>query len=371
MANYSAVTERWAAIASGQSKHGRQLRNPRMPAYDDAIYSYGRHFELARPLKDRKGRTYAFLLNGDRYSVTTAKHQREIRAGVATTGLPAIIVPYSALDAAGIFRDTIRPLEVLPDRMIEHRDYTDADLSAELIVWGPAHESNPGERWNVISRTGHWPEAPEYKAVQYLRGYDYGERAFVERDLDTAEFRRYTKAGNAVDYDPARKQWYRPWWRHFLGASLFSAYVARSKARRKYLSAFDDQERRPLYFLAELPRTSASTVAEALDALAPRAVHAALAQGRKVVRQGDIFAVPTSLSTRDVKQRTRSQLVKGAHLLGTNHTATEVAAKGRLVYARGTLRHDPGAWREPDHARRKMGDGKTWHLIVQNTVPRR
>jgi hypothetical protein len=39
------------------------------------------------------------------------------------------------------------------------------------------------------------------------------------------------------------------------------------------------------------------------------------------------------------------------------------------VYARGCMYHDVGAWRERDHARIKLGDGKTWHLIAKNTVP--
>lgn len=63
----------------------------------------------------------------------------------------------------------------------------------------------------------------------------------------------------------------------------------------------------------------------------------------------------------------------GISLLGTAHTATQVVTMpDGTQYAKGTMYHDPrlmGENRERDHARRKMGDGKTWHLIQKNTVP--
>lgn len=137
--------------------------------------------------------------------------------------------------------------------------------------------------------------------------------------------------------------------------------------RSKYLSAFDHNEAREVYFLCELPRTSASTVDEAFEALKPKEVVSAEAAGLTPQRQGDIFAIPTAYTTKELKSR--GEVVKRPHVLGTNHTATEVVITSEGTYARGILRHEPGGWRDADHARIKLGDGKTWHRLVKNTVP--
>lgn len=63
----------------------------------------------------------------------------------------------------------------------------------------------------------------------------------------------------------------------------------------------------------------------------------------------------------------------GISLLGTSHTATHVVTMpDGTQYVRGTMYHDPalmGEDRERDHVRRKLGDGKTWHIVAKNTVP--
>ena len=70
------------------------------------------------------------------------------------------------------------------------------------------------------------------------------------------------------------------------------------------LASFDYNERAPLYFLAALPTKSrASSIAMALDDLAPAAVHAALARGLAVERQGDIFFIPTALDDSAIEAR--------------------------------------------------------------------
>lgn len=283
------VAQSWAEQVGTPNPRYRRNASCNVFVSDDRrrknrIYSYGYHFELGRLIGDRA--TGVVLLNGDRYSVTTSAHQTMVRAAVASARLRYMIVPYTALNRAGIEIDTIRPLEVGEDG---------------------------------------------WKDVQ-----------------------RIDKHGNPYTAQV-----------HTLGSALFSA-VAGGR-RHKFLSDFDTLESRPLYFLAELPRTSAVTIEQALDALAPRAVHAALAQGRRVLRQGDIFAIPVGLDTRSLTRRAVRR-EKGASLLGTDHYASEVVTcRGGVVYARGTMRHAPER-RNPDHARRTLG--KSWHLIVRNTVPR-
>lgn len=161
-----------------------------------------------------------------------------------------------------------------------------------------------------------------------------------------------------------------------------------------FLSAFDENESRPSYFFCELPpRVRPTTVAEAFETLKPQSVKLAEELGREVQRQGDIYWIPMpDLDLRTLKEQggrhIRRKIVvtdegdrwgrparrmgwaDGADpsVLSTNHTATEQVRVGRLTYARGTLRHEPSG-RRPDHARIRLGDGKTWGLVVKNTVP--
>lgn len=165
-------------------------------------------------------------------------------------------------------------------------------------------------------------------------------------------------------------------------------------ARRRwayFLSGFDENETRPSYFFCELPpKARPETVEQALEALKPDAVRLAEQDGREVTRQGDIFAIPMpGLTLRELKKQggvhiRKPKLVQvdpegqpgspmrwtgpRPRLLETNHEATEIVTVGGLVYARGTLRHVP-EFRRPDHRLARMGDGKTWHLIMKNTVP--
>src|SRR5439155_18606095 len=62
----------------------------------DGLYSYGHHFPLAIRRTDR--RTVWYLLNGDRYSVTTSRHQSETFRVFRDSPR----VSFRALGAAGI-----------------------------------------------------------------------------------------------------------------------------------------------------------------------------------------------------------------------------------------------------------------------------
>jgi hypothetical protein len=278
--------------------------------------------------------------------------------------------------------------------------------------------------------------------------------------------------------DAGRYRWHTV--RHWLGDSVFTAVRDRVfdgtvGTRAYFVSSFDQQERRPLYFLSQLPGP-ADTVSAAIESLAPDSVRTARDMGRAVVRQGDIFAIETGTTTRALRAagatftkravtieyrldaqrhmhvrdglraivdtmpalparvywdnamsrgafdsmrqwhddrttewadtviaryaaadpaaakwadlRTFYQIgsalgysprvwdktrdVTGAALLGTAHTATEVATMPNgLQYARGCLYHEPAVIgdhrRAADHARRPLGN--QWHIVARNTVP--
>jgi len=284
------------------------------PHDDRILCSFDTSFPLAQVMAGELGERSWWLLNGDTYSPTTTTHQQLTREACEKTLLPVLIVPFSCLRAAGIDRESIVPVDIQADQW---REVTVHAASAdEVPLWRRDHARQlPDGTWQ-------WTES-----------------------------------------------------RHLLGASVFrAAYTAREgpdwrRATRtaRFLSAFDQQEPSPLYFLCQLPDGAApSTVADALQALKPPEVTAAEEAGRKVTRQGDVFAIPEDVPTRLLPGPSRH----GAYLLGLTHTATEVrAGPGGATYARGLLRHAPGHGRRPEHVRQPIGDRKTWHRIVRNTVP--
>lgn len=77
------------------------------------LYSYGTHFILAVRLDEG-----SFLLNGDTYSVSTSKHQGHTRDHCN----PAIIVPFSALEEAGINERDYESLQVIDQTPDQTRD---------------------------------------------------------------------------------------------------------------------------------------------------------------------------------------------------------------------------------------------------------
>lgn len=269
------------------------------------LFSYNATIAVMAP-----GRAFA-LLNGDIYSHTTSKHQSLVRVAIRKAGVPSITLPFTAMRSARINRDSIVPLEVRPETWAEE---------------------------TIITR-----EKPSEKYTYNVRQLEDG-------------------------------RWSHTRMRHWLGASLFEANVDPNDhtgtRRMKFLSAFDEQEPHPLYFLCALPPTTATTIAEALEVLKPEEVKRAEAEGATTYRQGDIFAVPVDgnpVKEFGLEVRPRSLL------LNTNHNATRVARHKREdgnvdTYASGCLYHSP-IGRRPDHARRKLGDGKQWFRIIKNTVP--
>lgn len=373
-ASYEKVIERWLALERGESPgHGGYLSHWRMPTRPGRIDSYGSHFVLAETVRDRKRRIRCFLLNGDRSTMTTmTKHQPAVRGALQKSGVTCIVIPFSALRAAGIDRSSVVPIDVRADRNEEIITTCDP-IDLDMVRWEePRQQMQPVYASGILQESrvpgacfqdGLIPGRPEISINRTLRGFDYTLREFV--DYDDPEVRIYHNNLTVEHND--EYGWHTKSYRHWLGDSLFRAKVG--NGWRTFLSSFDYQERPALYFLAEIPRRAKPrTVDEAILALSPRIVHAAVAQGREVKRQGDMFAIPTALTVRDLKKRYRRPVVRLQGVFGTDHVVTEqiVGDKG-VTYARGTIHHRPGGL--ADH--RRVSLGKEWHLMVPNTVPRR
>ena len=362
MTSHADIARRFAEIAG---TGGRLLRASGANVYADdrQIYSYGAHFPMARIMLDDAGQRSWWLVNGDTYSVSTSQHQSHVRGALASTGLPMLIVPFSCLDEAHIDRDSIVPVEITQDRYesTTHHGAELADVPESHRVYG--------------ENSGSWVDGYGYHVE------DDGRYAWVTRRhwLGASVFRAtYQQPGTWVPDDEANREASE---RHGKEITTYTRYVEGERVTASFVSAFDDQERTPLYFLAELPQPYApETVAEAMDVLKPSEVWLAERRGKSITRQGDVFAVPVDITTRELVKQAATR-DRGVRVLGVNHTATEVITVSNTLpgmpddestvatYARGTLRHAPERWRQPEHRMQRMGDGKTWHLLVKNTVP--
>jgi hypothetical protein len=308
---------------------------------NDAIFSYGRHFPLAVIMPDADGnRRGWWLLNGDRYpgsggwGYSTSGQQTEIQTLVKATGLPFLIVPFSALDRAGIRQNSIRIVDTLPDRYTwepRTRDEAPSDYEREH-KWS-------GRNWRQLEN-GQWSYEAE---VHHL-----GEAVF------TAEYEYWHREPAYTDPATWRTVW--PEGEYIRGTAYF-------------LSAFDENE--PgfgLYFLAQLPADAEPrTVAEAREDLKPQEVLTAEAAGDEVLRQGDVFALQSYLGTRDLQGPSKHS----EYVLGVNHQVTEVRVNSYgETFGRGFMRHRPReSWRRPEHRMLKLGNGKDWYMLVKNLVP--
>lgn len=393
--------DRWVEIVRGETTK-RPLRASNVFADGDKLYSYGYHFELARVLRDKKGDARLYLLNGERVSNTTTGHQASVRWRLARDKrTPSVIIPYPALQQAGVDLDSIRLLDSKPERneVKTHRTHT----LPEGAVW---HKGGFIKTLKTDEELAEWVEyqnrfrgAEAQLTVDLIReqagsgnGYEYAlYRHTHDPDMQILRTSRSTYSPEiTVTRDADGRATLYEWQTHthWLGESLIRARVdwidetgRRHHRWATFLSGFDHQERVPLYFLCELPYTARpQTVDEAYHALKPDPVLIAEQMGRSWTRQGDIFAVPTRLDrktlvskgARIVKRWEKDKMDRrrhGGYILNTNHAATEMAyLPGGLTLARGVLYHDPQG-RDADHARKKMGDGKSWHVVVKNTVP--
>lgn len=424
----------WSERILQVSPHADNRTQSSIIMNSDSLFHYGHHFELARIVRKSNGHARLVLLNGDRWNgsggwgnATASRQmqvQRIVRQQVRDTDIETLLVPFSVLDSADIEPDTIVPLDVRDDRrdVVEHTsekapgplakmdDPSGATYTFEEQRHGyryPDGRVEP-EGWNLTH------ERREELGVTFGEYTHREERPVLVDNPNEAE----VKNAGAFTYARAnaRRQADGTWkWTtetHRLGDSLFKGRVRWSERYTnedghtdyrwrtrwaKFLSSFDYNEPNRPYFMCELRRGSpATTVEEAIDDLMPAEVRDLVASGVEVLRQGDIFAIPTNLSTRDVEQlalmaditvygpndegrnvqtrkpvwlRRRADSIKNARILGTSHTATHVIKSKDGYYGRGSLYHDPDGWRTAEHRRLKLGDGETWYRFVKNTVP--
>lgn len=373
-------------------------RNNRMPVSvgGDALFSYGSHFPLVeavgrRSIKGsplRKTKPKMFLLNGDMVSPTTSRHQAVVRGVVSKQDkVPHTIIPFSVLAEAGINRKSIRLIDSTPefwDEQVTERDeepegarweyeYTRLEGTDYGYIVGPDERYFAQDEWYALSnreRSAYFDAPSSPRWVQPL------SKNTGRRTLRTGRghlWDLFDNGDGVIRYRHTKRT-------HRLGEALIKAQVetyrwhpekGRVLRRRTayFLSGWDWQEERSYFFCELPPGVKPTTVAEAYECLKPQAVVYAESIGREVKRQGDIFAIPMRLTTRDILGpgvKIKDKVMRGAGLIGTNHVATEVIMVNGETFARGFLRHRPPG-RRPDHRQVQIGD--EWHLIKKNTVP--
>lgn len=351
MANSNAsIIDRWVEQVGRDEPRFLSDNGTRIAQDSKTIYSYGTHFPMARLIGDRA--TGYFLVNGDNYSVTTSQHQSHTRWAIKRSGIPFMVVPFSALHAASIDLDTIIPVDITKDRT--ERIEETWDSWDKLPRW---------LKWRTETRT-----STEYKTEPCRQGprgslelYSWTGSKLVENHIHendypgTDHFTPYTHYEYVkVPTEPGEDGlWHHTRSRHFLGESVFrakyqsgttpvrhwrmvvdyDATYAKVRAEGKdwndagwkpvkkrhywtenrpvwteayFLSGYDTQERgrygEGLYFLAQLPEGwEPVTVAQAFEALKPAEVLAAENAGIGVVRQGDVYAIESHLRPATLK----------------------------------------------------------------------
>ena len=369
MTSASDVITRWVDVITG--KKTRSISSSNVFFEGDLIYSYGHHFELARILRDKTGKPSHFLVNGDTYSVTTSNHQSDLRGAISRSGIPSVIIPHRALNAAGITLSSVTVIEVTADG---HEKII--DNSAELpsgAEWRNIQVIDKYEEFEDRRLMGPVPNQSWLETLGTVRVVTKPAVTHMEMQLINT---RSSHGGRSKWEQGIDGSYSRTRYRHWLGESLVSGEIAywdrktgdRKRRRALYLSGFDSNETRPSYFFCELPpRAKPTTVADAYESLKPQTVRFAETQGRTVHRQGDIYSVPAPTLTKRDLAKQGATFSKGAYILLTNHRGTEVAVlPNGMTLVRGTLTHAP-AGRTPDHKRVTVG--KSWHIALKNLVP--
>jgi hypothetical protein len=370
------------------------------------IQSYGPHFPLATLILHPSGRRKMWLLNGDRWPGggfgRTNEHNDIARMAAQASGTPCFIVPFSALRAASIDPATITPVQIEPER------WTQEEHTAAALADVP-EDHRKRARW--ITPDGREVAAPVTADGRHAwpdeRGYGdwYGSWYVQTRRLGEAGYGWYRdnvpgplhlelQHDYAVIERGADKLYHWSTERHWLGASLFRARYREEGSRidaggrrtwhsrnhwAHFVTAFDYNEPRPLWFMSQLPRgIKPATVAEAIDALKPRMVKTAESFGMAVQRQGDVFVIPVPGVTSERELITAGGAViepstgwgERGRYINDSHTATRVVRMPDGTFmVRGILRHNP-AGRRPDHVRQDLWDRQTWGRVVFNTQAR-
>jgi len=249
------------------------------------IYSYGHHFVLAtRKEEGDWGCSVKFIVNGDRYSVSTSGHTNL----VIRECKPNVQIPYSALDAAGL---------------------TDSKWNGSTVPHPDLRvAAREDDRWYAVCRT-------------------------CGKDVDTAGTFHLNDESDICHSPDDGKPWR---YEHVLGGVVIEL------GGNYYLSGVDENEpwRLRSYFLCQLPNAVAS-IGQAYESLKPQRVRDAEVRGVEIRRQGDVFLVPVAGRDWNLTLRFgRDTLARDHRLWNGTHTASRALVADGRVFVSGRLTHE-------------------------------
>jgi hypothetical protein len=308
--------------------NGRDGRSKHIFHEGNKLYDYGHHFVMAVRLSDGK-----FLINGDKYSSTTARH-----VGICLRQLmPHEVIPFSALG-----------------QVVTSGQYDQIKIIASLgDIWNTRKRMDPKTR-EMVDYQEHQLGAAvfEYKDKHYLSGVDDGARKggmgyfLVELPEKVSSVTEAFESLLPIDL-AAEDQENQVWVRQ----GEFFFIPMRQLDTRKHLFPLEKRYNWGLYdtlsqssFSTRLPTKEKAE--ETMRRMYEEFHGMEIPPGRFAVHR---FEVPETHNL--------ASFFPGAGT-GNPHNATEIrTGPGGAIFARGRVRH-------PQH--KDMNLGKIWHRVVVN-----
>jgi hypothetical protein len=295
---------------------------------DNALYSYGRHFPLAVRHSAETSLKHSedwFLLNGDRYSNTTSRHQSMTFS--VFNHQPR--VSFNAIRAAGIdpFAEDLVLVDFTEDKYM--RNYVTEDGQPHTYTRYSDEPNVSYEQFKALRRMGDTYSEEKHHVCT---GKEHVPNAYTE-----------------VKYQSI----------HRIGGVLLQY---RGEC---YLCAMDESS----YFVSQLP-AHVNSIECAFELLKPRLIKQADKDGIVYKRQGEWFFIPTEL-----KDKKEFILAQGFALprrenRGNIHQCAAglpVTVDGEQAYlCRGMIRHqDSRGYATREHRILRLGN--VVHIAVRNT----
>ncbi len=222
------------------------------------LYSYGRHFTLAKYLKDD-----FFLINGDKYSSTTSRHQGEVN-----NILKGVTISATAIQNIISFNN------IEYNHIIDFREDS-ADYS---LFYNKKTKKYFKREFDYDNST--------YKFLPYFKPSQGMFIPYNDKNQKNSLF----ESTNFPDQIIGKKEDFKVGYWHILGGVLFKI------DKKYYVSALDENS----YFVTELypkfKKEKNKTFNLAIESLKPDTIKQAESLNQEVLRQGEYFFVNTSMT---------------------------------------------------------------------------
>ncbi len=140
--NHKTVVQRFS--------EGKNYRGSRIFAEGNTLYSYGRHFPLA-VRRGEEGQEW-YLLNGDKYSVSTSKHQGITYSVFSNSPR----VSFTALNAAGISYNSCKLIDFTKDAHFSVYEGEEGFVNFKNIMPdGAEYHESKDEEGNIVAKSYH------------------------------------------------------------------------------------------------------------------------------------------------------------------------------------------------------------------------